>query len=136
MSHPNSPEYWTITNIDPHDGTHYLIGIFTDLDAVYYRMKQMYLQCGSELRIECHRLIDAEEEAVDYNKLMVSRAKYKREEEEKEAKLKELEKKEQEDFDKMMSFDEWEKMEDNRIERDKMMNEDFMEDLIKEAELT
>ena len=89
MSHPNSPEYWTITNIDPHDGTHYLIGIFTDLDAVYYRMKQMYLQDGSELRIECHRLIDAEEEAKDYNKLVVTRAKYKREEEEKEAKLKE-----------------------------------------------
>ena len=91
MSHPNSPEYWTITNIDHHDGTHYLIGIFTDLDAVYYRMKQMYLQEGSELRIECHRLIDAEEEAKDYNKVVVSRAKYKRETEEKEAKLKELE---------------------------------------------
>jgi hypothetical protein len=92
MSHTDSPLYWTITNIDPHDGTHCLIGIFKDLDAVYYRMKQMYLQCGSELRIECHHLIDAETEAVDYNKLVVSRAKYKREQEETEAKLKELEK--------------------------------------------
>ncbi len=91
MSHTDSPEYWTITNIDPHDGNHYLIGIFKDIDAVYYRMKQMYLQCGSELRIECHRLIDAEEEAVDYNNLVISRAKCKREAAEKEAKLKELE---------------------------------------------
>lgn len=111
MSHPNSPEYWTITNIDPHDGTHYLIGIFTDLDAVYYRMKQMYLQDGSELRIECHRLIDAEEEAVDYNKLVVSRAKYKREEEEKEAKLKEYDRfieEGLEDFEEDREIENWE----------------------------
>jgi len=93
MSHSNSPEYWTITNVDSRDGTHYLIGIFKDLDAVYYRMKQMYLHCGSELRIECHHLIDAETEAKDYNKLVVSRAKYKKEQQE------------YEEFQRMMDYD-------------------------------
>ena len=56
-------------------------------------MKQMYLESGSELRIECHRLIDAEEEAKDYNKLVVSRAKYKKEQQE------------YEEFQRMMDYD-------------------------------
>ena len=91
MSHPNQPEYFTLTNIDAHDGTHYLIGIFENIDPLYYIMSQICWHCGSELHVECHHLIDVETEAKDYNKLIVSRAKYRKEEEEKEAKLKEYE---------------------------------------------
>ena len=89
MSHPDKPEYFTLTNVDAHDGTHYLIGIFENIDAVYYRMKQMYLHCGSELHVECHHLSTAESEAIEYNEQTVNRTKYRKDEAEKEAKLKE-----------------------------------------------
>ena len=80
MSHPNQPEYFTLTNVDAHDGTHYLIGIFENIDAVYYRMKQMYLHCGKELHIECFHLSDAETEAKEWSKTNISRKEYQREE--------------------------------------------------------
>ena len=80
MSHPNKPEYFTLTNVDAHDGTHYLIGIFENIDAVYYRMKQMYTRCGSELHVECHHLSDAETEAKNWSNTNVNRVKYQKEE--------------------------------------------------------
>jgi len=100
------------------------------MDAVMYRLKQCYSTCGDEYRINCYHLTTASQAAEAYNEQLVNRRKYQHEKKEKEAKLKELEE------IKAMSqdFDQWEQMEDNRIEREKMMNEDFMEDLIKEAE--
>ena len=89
MSHSNQPEYFTITTVCPYDGSHTMIGIFEDMDAVSYRLKRMYTTCGDEYRIECHHLSTAESEAVAYNEQVVSRAKYKHDKEEKEAKLKE-----------------------------------------------
>ena len=91
MSHSNKPEYFTLTNVDAHDGTHYLIGIFENIDAVYYRMKQMYTRCGSEYHIECFHLSDAETEAKKWSQTNVERKTYQREEEMKEARLKEWE---------------------------------------------
>ena len=89
MSHPNQPEYFTINSICPHSGDVSCIGIFEDMDAVSYRLKRMYTSCGDEYRIECFHLSTAESEAVAYNEQVVSRAKYKKDEAEKEAKLKE-----------------------------------------------
>ena len=130
MSHPNSPEYFTISTVNQYDGETTVLAICEDMDAVMYRLKQCYSSCGDEYRINCYHLTTASDAAERYNEQMVNRRKYQKENEEKEAKLKELEE------IKAMSqdFDQWEKMEDNRIEREKMMNEDFMEDLIKEAE--
>ena len=89
MTHPNQPEYFTINSICPHSGDVTCLGIFEDMDAVSYRLKRMYTTCGDEYRVECFHLSTAESEAVAYNEQVVSRAKYKKEEADKEAKLKE-----------------------------------------------
>ena len=91
MSHNNQPEYFTINSICPHSGDVTCVGIFEDMDAVSYRLKRMYTSCGDEYRVECHHLSKAEDEAKAYNELVVSRAKYRREEEMKEARLQEWE---------------------------------------------
>ena len=109
MSHPNQPEYFTLSSICPYDGTQTTHGIFENIDAVYYRMKQMYTRCGSEYHIECFHLSTAEDEAVAYNEQIVRRTEYKREEEMKEARLKEWEEhhekwdEQDEGFEKMMN---------------------------------
>ena len=87
MTHPNRPEYYTINAICPHSGDVTCVGIFEDMDAVCYRLKRMYTSCGDEYRVECFHLSTASDEAVAYNEQVVSRAKYKKDEEEKEAKL-------------------------------------------------
>ena len=89
MTHPNQPEYFTITSICPHSGETTVVGIFEDIAAVSYRLKRIYTTCGDEYRVECFHLSTAESEAVAYNEQVVSRAKYKKDEAEKEAKLKE-----------------------------------------------
>ena len=89
MSHNNQPEYYTINAVCPHDGSTTSLGIFEDMDAVSYRLKRMYTSCGDEYRIECHHLSTAEYEAECYNEQLVSRTKYRKDEAEKERKLKE-----------------------------------------------
>ena len=102
MSHNNQPEYFTINTICPHTGDVTSLGIFEDMDAVGYRLKRMYTSCGDEYRIECHHLSTAESEAVAYNEQVVSRAKYRREEEMKEARLQEWEEYKQKEEDQMI----------------------------------
>ena len=89
MSHPNQPEVWTITSIDEYDGSPTCLGVYENMDAVMYRLKQCYSHCGSEYRIECFHLQTAEHCAEQYNETLVNRTKYKKEEAEKDAKLKE-----------------------------------------------
>ena len=91
MSHPDKPEYFTLTSICEYDGTHTVHGIFENIDALYYRMKQMYIHCGKELHIECFHLCDAETEAKEWSKTNVERKTYQRDEEMREARLKEWE---------------------------------------------
>ena len=86
MTQPQ-PEYFTINSICPHSGDVTCVGIFEDMDAVSYRLKRMYTTCGDEYRIECFHLSTAESEAVAYNEQTVNRAKYRKEEAEKERKL-------------------------------------------------
>ena len=81
MSHPNQPEYFTISSVCPHDGSTTMIGIFEDMDAVSYRLKRMYTTCGDEYRIECSHLQTASDEAEAYNEQLVSRRKYQKERE-------------------------------------------------------
>ena len=76
MSHSNQPEYFTITTVCPYDGSTSMIGIFEDMDAVSYRLKQMYTSCGDEIRIECSHLQTAEQEAKAYNEQQVSKIKH------------------------------------------------------------
>ena len=102
MSHPNSPEYFTISSVCPYDGSSTILAICEDMDAVMYRLKQCYSTCGDEYRINCYHLTTASQAAEAYNEQMVNRRKYQKEKEEKEAKLKELEE------IKAMSFDEFE----------------------------
>ena len=93
MTHPNSPEYWTITSIDEYDGSPTCIGVFEDMDAVSYRLKAMYSHCGSEYRIECFHLQTAEHCAEQYNEQIVNGRKYQKEQaelKEKAAKYDEL----------------------------------------------
>ena len=127
MSHPNSPEYFTISTVNQYDGETTVLAICEDMDAVMYRIKQCYNTCGDEYRINCYHLTTASQAAEAYNEQMVNRRKYQHEERLKEAKLKELEE------IKAMSFDEWEKHEqmldyDDKLERDKIENEDIMEE--------
>ena len=81
MSHPNYPEYFTISSVCPHDGSTTVVGIFKDMDAVSYRLKRMYTRCGDEYRVECFHLSLADDEAKAYNEQLISRRKYQREEE-------------------------------------------------------
>jgi len=81
MSHLNSPEYFTINSVCPHDGTTTTIGIFEDMDAVTYRLKRMYTSCGDEYRVECFHLATASDEAEAYTEQQVSRRKYQKENE-------------------------------------------------------
>tara|TARA_R100000700_G_C3062563_1_gene76626 strand:- start:206 stop:502 length:297 start_codon:yes stop_codon:yes gene_type:complete len=87
MSHPNQPEYFTISSVCPHDGTTTVLGIFEDMDAVSYRLKRMYTTCGDEYRIECSHLQTAEDEAKAYNEQLISRRKYQAEEKKKDLAL-------------------------------------------------
>ena len=102
MSHPNSPEYFTISTVNQYDGETTVLAICEDMDAVMWRLKQCYSSCGDEYRINCYHLTTASDAAERYNEQMVNRRKYQKENEEKEAKLKELEE------IKAMSFDEFE----------------------------
>ena len=79
MSHPNQPEYFTISSVCPHDGSTTVVGIFEDMDAVAYRLKRMYTCCGDEYKVECHHLSNAEAEAEAYNEQLVNRRKYQHE---------------------------------------------------------
>ena len=89
MSHPNQPEFFTISSVCPHDGSTTTIGIFENMRAVSYRLQNMYTSCGDEYRVECFHLSTAEAEAEAYTETTVNRAKYKRNEEMKEARLQE-----------------------------------------------
>ena len=79
MSHPNQPEYFTLSSICEYDGTTTILGIFEDMDAINYRLKRMYTSCGDEYRVECHHLSTAEAEAEVYNEQQVNRTKYQKE---------------------------------------------------------
>lgn len=83
MSHPNQPEYFTLSSVCQYDGTTTILGIFENMDAVMYRIKACHTSCGDEYRIECFHLETAEKCAERYNELMVSRAAIKKEKEEK-----------------------------------------------------
>ena len=87
MSHPNQPEYFTISSVCPHDGTTTVLGIFEDMDAVSYRLKRMYTTCGDEYRVECFHLSLADDEAKAYNEQLISRRKYQAEEKKKDLAL-------------------------------------------------
>ena len=89
MSHPNQPEYFTLSSICDYDGTSTTLGIYENIDAVMYRLKRCYTSCGDQYRIECFHLGTKEGEAELYTEQTVNRVKYKREEEMKEARLQE-----------------------------------------------
>ena len=91
MSHPNSPEYFTISTVNQYDGETTVLAICEDMDAVMYRMKQCYTTCGDEYRINCYHLTTAKDACEKYTEQMVNKRKWEKENEEKEAKLKELE---------------------------------------------
>ena len=59
--------------------------------AVCFRLQRMYTHCGDEYRVECFHLSDAEAEAKELTEQQVNRAKYQKEERDKEAAVKELE---------------------------------------------
>ena len=91
MTCPDHPkEYFTITSIDEYDGTPSTIGIFEDMRAVSYRLQRMYTHCGSEYRVECFHVSTAEAEASELTEQQVNRAKYQKQERDKDAAVKEL----------------------------------------------
>ena len=82
--------YYTITSINDFDGTPTTIGIFDSMRSVSYRLQRMYTSCGDEYRVECFHVSSAEEEAEALTEQQVTRAKYQKEERDKEAAVKEL----------------------------------------------
>ena len=88
MSHPNSPEYFTISTVNQYDGETTVLAICEDMDAVMWRIKQCYTTCGDEYIINCYHLTTAIEACTKYNDQVVSRRKYEQEEKEKEKKVK------------------------------------------------
>ena len=99
--HKASPEYYSIISICPHTGDATQVGIFEDMRAVGYRLQRMYTSCGDEYRIECFHLSDAESEAKKWSETNMKRKVYEREEEMKEARLKEWEEYKQKEEDQM-----------------------------------
>tara|TARA_B100001996_G_scaffold234751_1_gene181210 strand:- start:335 stop:688 length:354 start_codon:yes stop_codon:yes gene_type:complete len=91
MSCQCKPEYYTITSIDQYDGSPTVIGIFDSMRAVCFRLQRCYTSCGDEYRVECFHLSDAESEAAELTEQQVNRARYQKEERDKEAAVKELE---------------------------------------------
>ena len=81
MSHPNSPEYFTISSVNQYDGETTVLAICENMDAVMYRLKQCYSSCGDEYRINCYHLTTADEAAKKYNEQLVSRREYEKEKE-------------------------------------------------------
>ena len=79
MSHPNQPEYFTLSTICEYDGTSTTLGIYENIDAVMYRIKRCYITCGDQFRIECFHLGTKEAEAELYTEQTVNRVKYERE---------------------------------------------------------
>jgi hypothetical protein len=116
MSHPNSPEYFTISTVNQYDGDTTVLAICEDMDAVMWRLKQCYSSCGDEYRINCYHLTTASDACEKYTEQRVSRAKYRMEEEEKEAKLKK--------FEEMLKSDE--ESEKEKLEFEEMMNYDAL----------
>ena len=90
MSCKCQPEYYTITSIDQYDGSPTVIGIFDSMRAVCFRLQRMYSSCGDEYRVECFHLSDAESEAAELTEQQVNRARYQKEERDKEQAVKEL----------------------------------------------
>ena len=90
MSHPNQPEYYTITSIDQYDGSPTVVGIFDSMRAVCFRLQRMYTHCGDEYRVECFHVSNAEAEAMELTEQQVNRAKYQKEERDKERAVKKL----------------------------------------------
>ena len=76
MSHPETPEYWTIISINEYDGTPTCLGVFENMDAVAYRLKALYSCCGSEYRIECFHLQTAEHCAEQHAETIANREEY------------------------------------------------------------
>ena len=89
--HNHQPEYFTITSIDQYDGSPTVVGIFDSMRAVCFRLQRMYTHCGDEYRVECFHVCNAEQEAMELTEQQVNRAKYQKEERDKEAAVKELE---------------------------------------------
>ena len=79
MSHPNSPEYFTISSVCQYDGSTSILAICEDMDAVMYRLKRCYTSCGDEYRIHCYHLSTASDEAKEYNEQQINRVKYRKE---------------------------------------------------------
>ena len=88
--HNHPPEYFTITSIDQYDGSPTVIGIFDSMRAVCFRLQRMYTTCGDEYRVECFHVSNAEAEAKELTEQQVNRARYQKEERDKEAAVKEL----------------------------------------------
>jgi hypothetical protein len=111
MSHPNSPEYFTISSVNQYDGETTVLAICEDMDAVMWRMKQCYTTCGDEYIINCYHLTTAKDACEKYTEQMVNKRKYEREEEEKKAKLKEYDRfmdQGYEDFEEVKENENWE----------------------------
>ena len=133
MNHPETPVYYALSSVCQYDGTTTVLAICEDMDAVMYRIKQCYTTCGDEYVINAYHLTTAFDAAAKYNEQVVSRREYQAKEKEKDDKVKAYDALSDEEK-YLQSQKEFEKMEDNRIEREKIMNEDFMEDKLKELE--
>ena len=83
-------EYFTITSIDQFSGSPSVIGIFDSMRAVSFRLQRIYSSCGDEYRVECFHLSNAEDEAKELTEEQVIRARYQKEERDKEQAVKEL----------------------------------------------
>ena len=89
MSHTNQPEYFTINSVCPHTGDVTCVGIFENMRAVSYRLQRMYSTCGDEYRVECHHLQTADIESEALQEQLISRTKYRNENDIKEQLYKE-----------------------------------------------
>ena len=85
MSHPDSPEYFTLSTVCQYSGDTTVLAICEDMDAVMYRLKQCYSSCGDEYKINCYHLTTASEAAEKYNEQLVNRRKYQAKEKEYDA---------------------------------------------------
>ena len=84
MSHPNSPEYYTLARQDTCNGEFIQLGIFENLAAVAARLQVIHASCGDEFRIECFHLQTQELCVNDLVTTSETRNKYREEKKKKD----------------------------------------------------
>ncbi len=79
MTHENSPEYYTLTSVNPYNGDTLQLGIYENIEAICAKLRSLNTSCGDEYRIECFHLMTQEIQERRTQELLQAQEERKRE---------------------------------------------------------